>query len=79
MCEAVSNVSDSDIRTSARRRNLRAPSRKCSIRLMEEQFIHLPVRAEMKLHPEALKLVDGKGSALVGTQFVGWLAPNCQR
>jgi hypothetical protein len=25
---------------------------------MEEQFIHLPIRAEMELHPEALKLFD---------------------
>ncbi len=46
---------------------------------MEEQFIHFPVRAEMELHPEALKLVDDEGSALVGTEFAGWLAPNCQR
>jgi hypothetical protein len=46
---------------------------------MEEQFIHFPVRAEVELHPEALKLVDDEGSALVGTEFVGWLAPNCQR
>ena len=45
---------------------------------MEEQFIHFPVRAEMELHPEALELVEDKGSALVGTQFVGWLAPNCE-
>jgi hypothetical protein len=70
---------DSDILASARHRNLRSPSHECSIRLMEEQFIHCPVRAEMKLHPEALKLVDDEGSALVGTEFVGWLAPNCQR
>jgi len=46
---------------------------------MEDQFIHFLVRAEMELHLEALKLVDDEGSALVGTQFVGWLAPNCQR
>ena len=46
---------------------------------MEEQFIHVPVRAEMELHPEPLKLVDDEGSALVGTEFVGWLAPNRQR
>ena len=46
---------------------------------MEEQFIHFPVRAEMELHPEALKLVDDEGSALVGMEFAGWLAPNCQR
>src|SRR5262249_54232824 len=66
------------IRTS-RWRHLRSPSHECSIRLMEEQFIHFPVRPEMELHPEALKLVDDEGSALVGTEFVGWLAPNCQR
>src|SRR5215471_3458746 len=46
---------------------------------MEEQFIHFSARPEMELHPEALKLVDDEGSALVGTEFVGWLAPNCQR
>ena len=46
---------------------------------MEEQFIHFPVRAEMELQPEALKLVDNEGSALVGTESVGWLAPNCHR
>src|SRR5258708_33628544 len=63
----------------ARLRILRSPSHQRSIRLMEEQFIHFPVRAEMELHPEALKLVDDEGSALVGTEFVGWLAPNCQR
>lgn len=40
---------------------------------MEDQFIHCLLRAEMKLHPEALKLVDDKGSALVRTEFsVGW-------
>src|SRR5260370_6763813 len=58
---------------------LRSPSHERSIRLMEEQFIHFPVRAEMELHPEALKLVDDEGSALVGTEFVGWLGPNRQR
>ena len=46
---------------------------------MEEQFGHVPVRAEAELHPEALELVDDEGSALVGTEFVGWLAPNCHR
>src|SRR5260221_4758754 len=70
---------DTDILASARRRNLRSTSHECSIRLMEEQFIHFPVRAEMELHPEALKLVDDEGSALVGTEFVSWLGPNCQR
>ena len=33
----------------------------------------------MELHPEALELVDDEGSALVGTEFVGWLARNCNR
>ena len=42
---------------------------------MEEQFIHFPVRAEVELHLEALKLVDDEGSALVRTEFAGWLAP----
>jgi hypothetical protein len=70
---------DWDILASARRRNLRSPSHERSIRLMVEQFIHFPVRAEMELHPEALKLVDDEGSVLVGTEFVGWLVPNCQR
>ena len=46
---------------------------------MEDQFIHIPVRAEVELHPEALELVDDEGSALIGTQLAGWLAPNCQR
>src|SRR5882757_3342364 len=73
------DVRDSDILASARRRNLRSPSHERSIRLMEEQLIHSPLRAEIELHPEALKLVDDEGSALVGTEFVGWLAPNCQR
>jgi hypothetical protein len=72
------DVPDWDILASAKRRNLRSPSHERSIRLMEEQFIHFPVRAEMELHPEALKLVDDEGSALVGMEFVGWLAPNCQ-
>jgi hypothetical protein len=34
---------------------------------MEEQFIRFPVRAEMEVHPEALEVIDGEGSALVGT------------
>ena len=46
---------------------------------MEEHFIHFAVRAEKELHPEALELVDDEGSALIGTQLAGWLAPNCQR
>jgi hypothetical protein len=33
----------------------------------------------MERYPEALELVDDEGSALVRTEFVGWLAPNCQR
>jgi hypothetical protein len=45
---------------------------------MEEPFIDFPVRAEMELPPEALRLVDDEGSALVGTEFVGWLAPDRQ-
>ena len=69
----------SHILASARRRNLRSPSHERSIRLMEEQFIRFHVWAEVELHPEALKLVDDKGSDLVGTEFVGWLAPNSQR
>ena len=46
---------------------------------MEDQFIRFPVGAELELHPEALELVDDEGSALVGTEFVGWLAPKRQR
>ena len=45
---------------------------------MEDQFIDCPVKTEVELHPEALKLVDDEGPALVGTEFVGWLGPNCQ-
>src|SRR5262249_44128773 len=61
------------------RRSLLSPSHERSIRLMKDQFIHFPVRTDVKFHPEALKLVDGEGSALVGTELAGWLAPNCQR
>lgn len=46
---------------------------------MEDQFIHASVRAETKLHAEVLKLADDEGSDLIGTQFVGWLTPDCQR
>ena len=46
---------------------------------MEEQFIHVPVRAQMEFYPVTLELVDDEGSALVGTKFVDWLAANCQR
>jgi hypothetical protein len=46
---------------------------------MEEQLIHFPVLADMELHPEALKLVDDEGPALIGTEFVGCLGPNCER
>jgi hypothetical protein len=46
---------------------------------MKDQFIHSPVGDEVELHPEALKFVDDERSALVGTEFVGWLAANCQR
>src|SRR2546430_8827784 len=45
---------------------------------MEEQFIHVPVRAEPELRPETLDAVDDEGSALVDTEFVGWLVPNRQ-
>jgi hypothetical protein len=48
---------DLDLSASARRHN-RSPSHERSIRLMEDQFVHVPVRAGMELHPEALKLVD---------------------
>jgi hypothetical protein len=65
--------------TSAGRRNLRSPSHERSIRLMEDQLIHFFAQAEVELHPEVLELVDGESLALVGTKFVGWLAPNCQR
>ena len=60
------------------RRHNRPPSHERSIRLMKDQFIHSPVGGEVELHPEALKLVDDERSALVGTEFVGWLAANCQ-
>ena len=46
---------------------------------MEDQFIYFSVRTEVEFDSETLKLVDDEGSALVGTEFVGWLAPNCQR
>jgi hypothetical protein len=46
---------------------------------MKDQFIHSPVGGEVELHPEALKFVDDERSALVGTEFVGWLAANCKR
>src|SRR5215470_12653643 len=46
---------------------------------MEEHFIYFPARTEVEFHSESLKLVDDEGSALVGTEFVGWLAPNRQR
>ena len=46
---------------------------------MEDQFIDFPVRTEVEFYEEALELVDDEGSALVGTEFIGWLAPNCQR
>jgi len=60
-------------------RHNHSPSHERSIRLMKDQFIHSPVGGEVELHPEALKLVDDERSALVGTEFVGWLAANCQR
>jgi hypothetical protein len=43
------------------------------------QLIHFPVRAEMEVHQEAQKLIDDEGSALVGMEFVSWLAPKRQR
>jgi hypothetical protein len=46
---------------------------------MKDQFIHSPVGGEVELHPEALKLVDDERLSLVGTEFVGRLAANCQR
>ena len=46
---------------------------------MEDQLVRFPVGAEMELHPATLKLVDDEGSALIGTQFVGWLAPKRHR
>jgi hypothetical protein len=33
------------------------------------------VRVETELHAQVLKLANDEGSALMGTQFVGWLAP----
>jgi hypothetical protein len=38
---------------------------------MEDQSIDFPGRAEIELHPEALEFVDDKGSALIGTEFLG--------
>src|SRR5262249_20485566 len=67
------------ILASARRHNLRSPSQQRSIPLVEDQFLPLPLRAEMELYAEALKLGDDKGSALIGAEFAGWLASNCQR
>jgi len=45
---------------------------------MEDQFIHFPVRPEMELRSEALKLADDEGPALVGAELVRGLVPNCQ-
>ncbi|MBV8335793.1 MAG: hypothetical protein JO358_10225 [Alphaproteobacteria bacterium] len=78
MPETLNDVIGSDILASARR-NLGRPGHECSIRLMEDQFIRFPASDEVELHPQALELVDDEGSALVGTEFVGWLAPNRQR
>src|SRR5215471_19207593 len=63
---------------SERRRNLRSPAHERSIRLMEHQFVRFPVRPEMELRSEALKLAGDEGPALVGTELVRGLAPNCQ-
>jgi hypothetical protein len=48
---------------------------------MDEQFICFLVGTEVELYPEALKSkpVDDEGSALVGTEFAGWLVPKRQR
>jgi hypothetical protein len=73
------SLSQADIPVSEQRRNLRSPRYEASIRLMEDQFIHASVRAETELHAQVLKLANDEGSALIGTQFVGWLAPDCQR
>src|SRR5262245_6691364 len=69
-------------RTGARRRRrhkLRASGQESPIWLMEDQFVHVPIRAEIEFHSEALELVDDEGSALIGIEPVGWLAPECQR
>ena len=63
----ASVVSDTTL-ASARRRNLRSPSHAHSIRPMDEQFIHVPIRAEIELNPETLQLVDSEGSALIGAE-----------
>src|SRR5262245_39581377 len=61
---------------------LPSPRRERSIRLMEEQFIHFPVRAQMELHPEALKLIrfgfgrDGV-CRLVGSQASASVVHRC--
>ena len=44
---------------------------------MEQQFVS--VRAEPKLYPEAFERVVAEGSALVGVDLVGRLAPDRQR
>ena len=46
---------------------------------MENQFIDALVRAETELDAEVPKIADDEGSALIGTQFVGGLTPDCQR
>jgi hypothetical protein len=46
---------------------------------MEDQFSCFPIWTKVELHPNALALDDDEGSTLVRTEFVGWLAPNCQR
>src|SRR5215510_14496154 len=72
-------MAGANIAPARRHHDLRSPSHERSIRLMEDQFIHFCVRAEVELHPETLKLVDDKGSTLVRTEFVGWLASQRQR
>jgi hypothetical protein len=46
---------------------------------MKDQFIHFAIWTEVEFHSESLKLAHVEGSALVGMEFTGWLAPNCQR
>ena len=46
---------------------------------MKDQFIRFPIWTEVEFHSESFKLAHVEGSALVGTEFVGWFAPNCQR
>jgi hypothetical protein len=38
-----------------------------------------PVQTKAEFHSEAFRLGDDEDPVLVGSQFLGWLAPNCQR